>query len=202
MEAQTLEKPKRICPWWLGYFMDNPVRRMLHPAEKILGPYVSEGMTVLDFGCGFGHFSLGMAALTGASGRVFAADIQQKMLNKTMARARKSGLAPIIHPLLCNGLRPGDPLELDFALACNSLHETPDPAATLADFFDQIKPGGRFLLMEPRGHMKPGQFETEIDLAKAAGFVEAERPKVIGELCVLFVKPEKPSKSLQEMPVR
>lgn len=189
--ASSDDKPQRVCPWWLGFFMDNPIRRMLHPVEKILGPYVSEGMTVLDFGCGFGHFSLGMAALTGASGRVLAADIQQKMLDKTMARARKSGLDHIIRPLLCSRQGLNGPLDLDFVLSCNSLHETPEPADTLADFFNQLKPGGRFLLMEPRGHMKPGQFEAEADLAKAAGFIEMERPAVRGEMCILFDKPER-----------
>lgn len=194
MEAQTLapanQKPQRVCPWWLGYFMDNPLRRMLQPTEKILGPYVSKGMATLDFGCGFGHFSLGMATLTGASGRVIAADIQQKMLDKTMARARKSGLDQIIRPLLCDGRGLGGPLELDFVLACNALHETPEPTETLTEFFNQIKPGGHFLLMEPRGHMKSGQFKNEIDLAMAVGFLETERPTVKGEMCALFVKPD------------
>lgn len=83
--ANISEKSQhRVCPWWVAYLFDNPLRRMIHPAEKILGAYVTEGMTVLDFGCGFGHYALGMARLTGLSGQVFAVDVQQKMLDKTM----------------------------------------------------------------------------------------------------------------------
>jgi len=70
----------RVCPWWVAYLFDNPLRRRIHPPEEILSTYVKKGMTVLDFGCGFGHFALGMAGLVGESGTVIAADIQAKML--------------------------------------------------------------------------------------------------------------------------
>ena len=193
MNTQTTTVPEtsqhRVCPWWVAYFFDNPLRRMIHPAEKILGPYVTEGMTVLDFGCGFGHYTLGMAQLTGPSGQVFAADVQKKMLDKTMARAAKTGLKEIIRPLHCDVQGIGVPMEMDFVLASNSLHETPDPAATLAELFAVLKPGGRFLLMEPRAHLKGEAFETEVTLAKKAGFVETERPTVTRQMCALFKKP-------------
>ena len=180
---------QHICPWWLAYFFDNPFRRMVHPADKILGPYVTQGMTVLDFGCGFGHYSLGMARLTGPSGEVVAADVQQKMLDKTMSRACKAGLDEIIRPLLCDGRGIGEALDLDFALACNSLHETPDPAALLSEVFGLLKPGGRMLLMEPCAHLKAGQFEDEVMKAEAAGFSIAGQPKVVRQMCRLLEKP-------------
>ena len=39
-----------VCPWWGGYFIDNPLRRLLHNPDKIVGPYVMPGMTVMDVG--------------------------------------------------------------------------------------------------------------------------------------------------------
>lgn len=193
MSIQTSIIPEtsqhRVCPWWAAYFFDNPLRRMIHPADKILGPYVAEGMTVLDFGCGFGHYALGMARLTGVFGQVFAADVQQKMLDKTMTRAAKAGLEGIIRPLHCDSQGIGVSMEMDFVLASNSLHETPDPAAALAELFAVLKPSGRFLLMEPRAHLKAEAFEAEVTLAKTAGFVETERPAVTRQMCALFQKP-------------
>ncbi len=35
-----------VCPGWGGYFIDNRFRRLLHKPEKILAPYVQQGMTV------------------------------------------------------------------------------------------------------------------------------------------------------------
>ena len=41
-----------VCPWWMGYFIDNPLRRLLHNPEKTPGGHVKPGMTVMDVGCG------------------------------------------------------------------------------------------------------------------------------------------------------
>lgn len=193
MNAQTAtitqSSQHRVCPWWVAYFFDNPLRRMIHPADKILGPYVTEGMTALDFGCGFGHYALGMARLTGPSGQVVAVDVQQKMLDKTMARAAKAGVEGIIRPLHCASQGIGLSTQVDFVLASNAIHETPEPAAALVELFAALKPGGRFFLMEPRGHLKDEHFETEVNLAKTAGFTEIERPAIARQMCVLFQKP-------------
>jgi hypothetical protein len=33
-----------------GYFIDKPIRRLLHDPKKIVGSYVKPGMTVIDVG--------------------------------------------------------------------------------------------------------------------------------------------------------
>ena len=181
----------KVCPWWMGYFLDNPLRRLLRPAEKTLGPYVRPGMAVLDLGCGFGFFSLGMARLVGPEGVVAAVDVQRKMLDKTMARARRKGLDGIILPVLTDGRGIGEGAQLDFALAGNSLHEAPDPGALVRLIYDRLRPGGRFLFMEPKMHLKDGQFEAEVALAGEAGFV-VEKIGVAGPLSALCRKSETP----------
>lgn len=188
--AITGKTGHRVCSWWQAYLFDNPLRRMIHPAERVLSPYIAEGMVVLDFGCGFGHYALGMARLTGAAGQVVAVDVQQKMLDRTMARARKAGLDEIIRPLCCDSRRIGLHLQLDFALASNSIHETPDPAASMTELFNLLKPGGRLLLLEPRGHLKTKEFESEVSVAKAIGFTEEDSPEITRQMCVLLQKPE------------
>jgi hypothetical protein len=45
------------CPWWLCFTFDNPVRRLLHNPEQILGGLIQPGQTVADIGCGMGYFS-------------------------------------------------------------------------------------------------------------------------------------------------
>ncbi len=58
----------RVCPWWICYTFDNPLRRLIHDPERLLEPYVKPGMTVVDIGCGMGYFTLG-AGEAGRSGR-------------------------------------------------------------------------------------------------------------------------------------
>ena len=74
----------RVCPVALSGSLDNRIRRWLQNPEKILRPYITEGMAVLDVGCGPGFFSLEMARMVGKSGRVIAADMQEGMLQKVI----------------------------------------------------------------------------------------------------------------------
>ncbi len=36
----------RICPWWLGYILASPLRRLLQDPAAIVEPHVREGMIV------------------------------------------------------------------------------------------------------------------------------------------------------------
>src|SRR5271166_1186942 len=83
---------ERVCPWWLGYFLISPLRRLTLNPDKLLAPYVREGMTVLEPGPGMGFFTLPLASLVGANGKVVAVDIQEKMLAKLRQRATEAGL--------------------------------------------------------------------------------------------------------------
>ncbi len=71
---------KFVCPWWLCFTFDNPLRKLLHDPEAILRPYVHEGDRVIDIGPGMGYFTIPLAQLVGAQGRVTAIDIQSKCL--------------------------------------------------------------------------------------------------------------------------
>lgn len=184
-------KKTHMCPWWLGYTLDNPIRRLIHPADKILSPYVKEGMTVMDFGCGFGHYSIGMARLTGSAGRVISADAQQQMLNKTMKRAKKEKLDSIIEPLLCRVDSVGAPEGLDFIMACNVLHETPSFENTLREFFGCLKPGGTLYVMEPSMHGQDDTFKAELAAAGQIGYIYKTAPKLRGQMSALLLKPER-----------
>ncbi|QTA83790.1 SAM-dependent methyltransferase domain-containing protein [Desulfonema limicola] len=63
---------KRVCPIWIGYLLLNPIIKLYQNPEKILSPYVSEGMTVLDMGCAMGYFSLPLARMVGTGGKVMS----------------------------------------------------------------------------------------------------------------------------------
>ena len=66
---------EHICPWWFAYAFDNPIRRLVQNPTAILGDFIKEGQTVVDVGCGAGYFSLALASMVGAQGKVIALDI-------------------------------------------------------------------------------------------------------------------------------
>lgn len=79
----------RVCPWWIGYLLASPLRRWFgQDPIKIFSPYVREGITVLEPGPGMGFFTIPLARLVGASGKVIAIDVQTKMI----AASRESEL--------------------------------------------------------------------------------------------------------------
>jgi ubiquinone/menaquinone biosynthesis C-methylase UbiE len=82
----------RVCPVGLADSLDSRIRRWLQDPQKILFPFVRQGMTVLDIGCGPGFFSIELAKMVGRTGRVISADLQDGMLRKLSAKIRGTEL--------------------------------------------------------------------------------------------------------------
>jgi len=161
---------EHVCPWWLTYTFDNPLRRFLHDPVGLVKPWVRAGDRVADIGCGMGHFTLGLARAVGPEGRVLAIDLQARQLAVVARRAARAGLAGRVETRLAS---PGDlPLDggLAFVLAFWMLHEVPEPSAFLRRIGDALAPGGRLLVAEPRVHVDAAYFEGEMELARGAGF--------------------------------
>ncbi len=168
-----------VCPWWLAYTFDNPIRRILHPPEKVLGGLVCQGSTALDIGCGMGHFTLGMAKMVGDQGRVIAVDIQEQMLERVKRRAINQGLTEriILHKGYVEGLEMKG--QVDFALAFWMVHEVPDQPAFFRAVKDLLKPDGRFLVAEPKIHTSEADLDRSLKIASQAGLTVCANPPVI-----------------------
>ena len=168
-----------ICPWYLGYLLASPLRRLFENPEAMLGPFVKPGMTVLEPGCGMGYFSLPLARLVGAEGRVICVDLQPKMIDGLKRRARKAGLLDRIAAGVCGPHDLGIEARAgsaDLALAIHVVHEVPDTAAFLRQIHTALRPGGRLVIIEPKGHVTEARFEETIAVAGAAGFTRLPEP--------------------------
>jgi ubiquinone/menaquinone biosynthesis C-methylase UbiE len=169
---------EHVCPWWIGYLLVSPIRRWLQDPEKILSPYISEGMTVLDIGPGMGFFTIPAARMVGASGRVIAVDLQENMLKSLAKRAEKAGVAGRIVAKLCEPDNLGVSEAIDLCLAFNVVHEIPDAGALFSQIRAILKPTGRLLLAEPGGwHVSEKDFEATLSKASAAGLKLIGRPR-------------------------
>jgi ubiquinone/menaquinone biosynthesis C-methylase UbiE len=169
------------CPWWLGYFLLAPLRRILQPPAGILRPFVRPGMVVLEPGCGMGFFTLDLARMVSPGGRVVAIDLQPQMLaglRRRVARARLEGMVD---------MRRAQPDRLavddlaghvDLVLALYVVHELQDPAAFFAEVARALKPAGTVLVLEPPLHVSRAAFESSLALAVRAGLVVRDRPKI------------------------
>ncbi len=182
---------RHVCPWWIGYLLLSPVRKLGQNPKKILGPLVEPGMTVLDVGSAMGFFSLPLARLVGSDGRVVCIDLQPRMLATLERRARRAGLGERIETRVCNGDHLGlDDLEgrVDFALAFAVLHEMPEVAATGKQLHSALRKGARLLVAEPAGHVDEVAFEQSLTPLQSAGFSEVGRPEISRSRSVLLQK--------------
>ncbi len=160
-----------ICPWWVGYLLISPLRRLRENPRKILSPYVKEGMTVMDLGCGMGFFTLEMARLVGPEGSVIAVDLQERMLKTLRRRAERGGLTDRIHTHRCEPNNLGVHPPADFVLACYIAHEVPDKRSFFLQIRSLLKVGGKLLLAEPKFHVTRKEFDEIVADAMAAGLV-------------------------------
>jgi ubiquinone/menaquinone biosynthesis C-methylase UbiE len=172
---------ERVCPWWMGYFLLGPIRRIFENPRKILSPFVKKGMNILEPGSGMGFFTLEAARLTGPEGRVHAVDLQQRMISALERRVRRAKMSDVIEARLC----PADSLgvseldgTIDLVLALFLVHEVPDPDRLFREFRQALKPGGRCLVIEPAGHVSEEAFAASLETARKAGFAVSPGPEV------------------------
>ena len=184
--------PHRVCPWWVGYLLASPVRRWLgQDPLTIISPYVREGMTVLEPGPGMGFFTIPMARLVGASGRVLAVDLQPKMIQNLKRRAQKANVRDRIDARVS----PAEALSIadaegkvDFTLAFAVVHEFPDAVHFFEEVSRASKPNAQLLLAEPRGHVDEENFAVELAAARAAGFSVVAHPEIARSISAVLVK--------------
>ncbi len=178
----------RVCPSQHAWFLDNWVRRSLHNPDKIVGQYIEKGQTVMDLGSGPGMFSLAMARMVGVGGKVISVDIQEEMLQILRQKSEDAGLQSRIH---LHRPRPdgiGIEEKVDFALAFYMVHEVPDKERFLREVASLLKPGGRFLIVEPKFHVSGPSFEETVGVAVAAGLKLISRPNVTLSRAALLQK--------------
>jgi len=177
-----------VCPVERAGSLDNRIRRWVQNPRKLLEPYVKEGMTVLDIGCGPGFFSREMARLVGPSGRVIAADMQEGMLRKLEEKIRSTELEERIILHKCGENTTGVKEKVDFVLAFYMVHEVPGPGNFLSEIELLLKPGGQLLIVEPPFHVSKKAFQEIVGIARESGFAVVDKPMVFLSKTVLLRK--------------
>jgi len=177
-----------VCPWWLAYTFDNPIRTFFHKPEKMFSGYVKAGDVVADIGCGMGYFSISLAHMVKPDGKVYAIDIQTQMLNKVKKRAIKAGVSEHIITQLSSQSNLVFKEPVDFALAFWMIHETRDKTKFFKKIFKGLKNQGLLLVTEPKFHVSQQALGDEIKSAENAGFKVKDKPKISLSRSVLLEK--------------
>jgi ubiquinone/menaquinone biosynthesis C-methylase UbiE len=132
-------------------WLERPEREDEEAPSKALDALeLKPGMVVADIGAGSGYYASRMARRVGPSGRVYATDIQQGMIDLLDRRIRSEGLSNVTTVL--GGM--DDPKlpagSIDLAIMVDVYHELQQPQIFLQRLKPAFKPGGRLVLLEFR----------------------------------------------------
>jgi 2-polyprenyl-3-methyl-5-hydroxy-6-metoxy-1,4-benzoquinol methylase len=117
-------------------------RRVQQLVDAFLTDDMLQGRTVLDVGCGLGHFSQRLAE-RGAT--VVACDLGPSLVQETRRRVG-------CHAVVADALRLTDyfaPGEFDGVVSSECIEHTPDPALAIHQMARVVKPGGFLSISTP-----------------------------------------------------
>jgi ubiquinone/menaquinone biosynthesis C-methylase UbiE len=135
---------------------------------------VQRGQTVADLGAGSGYYTRRLARAVGATGKVYAVDIQQGMLDLLQAALAREKITNVV-PVLGGVDDPRLPADsLDMILMVDVYHEFSQPQMMLQRMRTALKPGGRLVLLEYRGEDPDVPIRPEHKMTKAQVKMEVE----------------------------
>src|SRR4030095_12927980 len=130
-------------------WLERPEREDEEAPSKALDALeLKNGMVVADIGAGSGYYSARLAKRVGASGRVYATDIQQGMidiLNRRSAAEKLENITTVLGGVDDPKLPPRS---LDLAIMVDVYHELQSPQVFLQRLRECFKPDGRLVLLE------------------------------------------------------
>jgi len=186
-----METKQHICPVWVGYFMASPLRKLQQNPRKILAPYITPGMKILELGPAMGYFSIPMARMTGETGKVYGIDVQKNMLRKLDERAKRKGVSNIVVSRLASreSMNISDLKgKIDFTLLAYVVHEVPDQATLFRELAITMKENAKVLFLEPRMHVKDEDWFESLRIADENGFVLNKPVKIPGSRAFELVR--------------
>ena len=184
-----MKHEKRLkCPVGHAGALDNVFRRILQKPEKILAESVKPGMTVLDYGCGPGFFTLALADLVGETGKVIALDSQKEMLQKLREKIIGRDYSKRIVLLLNGESSTGIRELIDFVLAFYVVHELVDQRQFFGEMHQLMRSKAKILLVEPPLHVPAKAFDETLAIAREFNFAVQKGPKVLFSKSVLLIR--------------
>jgi ubiquinone/menaquinone biosynthesis C-methylase UbiE len=158
-----------------------------NPTKAIRALDIQPGMTVCDLGAGSGYYTVRMSRLVGPTGKVYAVDIQPRMLELLTRRLRSDGIQNVIPVLSTEDDPKLPPQSQDLILLVDVYHEFARPQLMLRRMREALKDDGRLVLLEFRKEDEsvPIRLEHKMSIAEVKAELEPEGFRIEKVLDVL-----------------
>ncbi len=131
------------------------------------------GMTIVDYGCGPGRYTVFYSRIAGPQGKVYAVDVHPMAIGLVNRRIERFGLSNVV-PVLANGYASGLPGGIaDVVTAIDIFFGVQDQKAFLAELRRIVKPDGRLVIDD--GHQSRQKTKAQIAAAGSWEIVEETR---------------------------
>jgi predicted methyltransferase len=147
-----------------------------HPDRALDDIGIVKGSTVADIGAGSGAITWRLAERVGPTGKVYANDIQARMLELLRQNMTQRKIANVETVLGAVDDPKLPPASVDLELMIDVYHEFSHPQEMLRRLRESLKPGGRMVLLEYRGEDPaiPIRPEHKMTVATVKAEVEPE----------------------------
>jgi len=126
---------------------------------------IREGMTILDYGCGPGRYTIKFAKIVGDKGKVYAADIHKLAIAEVNKKIKKLELSNV-ETILVKGYNcPLPDKTADIICALDMFFMIEEPKEFLGELHRLIKDEGTLIIDD--GHQRRSTTKSKID---ASGF--------------------------------
>jgi ubiquinone/menaquinone biosynthesis C-methylase UbiE len=129
---------------------------------------------VADIGAGSGYFTIRLAKAIGASGKVYAVDIDQKLLDYVDARAEREKLDNIQTVLGVEDDPRLGSASVDLIFICDTLHHIQNRPRYYQLLLRALRPGGRLVIVDFHKRELPVGPPLEMKIDKKACIKEIE----------------------------
>jgi len=178
---------------------DTPERDAWQKPDAVLASLgLRPDSVVADIGAGTGYFTVRLARAV-PEGKVYAVDVEPKMLAHIEARAKSEGLTNIVTVQAS----PGDPKlpeAVDLVFVCNTYHHIDARTPYFQALSERLREGGRLVVVDYRpdfdGPGPPAHIRIPVDQLAAelapAGYVEASREtELVDRQYIVVFKPRR-----------
>jgi ubiquinone/menaquinone biosynthesis C-methylase UbiE len=118
------------------------------PQKVIAALKIQPGAIVADLGSGGGYFTFRLAEAAGPTGKVYAVDVDQDMVD-LIAKTAKEKAAGNIEPILAKANDPRLPKTgVDLIFTSNTYHHIDNRVAYFANLRQYLRPGGSVAIID------------------------------------------------------